>query len=179
MVTLYGGQRGIAGGGSWGALDQRSEADRGADERRGGDVGLSAEEAAARLARYGRNTLDGKRHSAVRELLSHFWQPIPWGIEAALVLTALTRRWTDFGVIFALLLLNGLVGFWEEHQAEDAIEALKKRLAKRARVLRDQAWRLVPAEQLVPGDLISVQRGDVMPADGVIAGARQRQMSPC
>jgi H+-transporting ATPase len=83
---------------------------------------LSAEEAAARLARYGRNTLDGKRHSAV---LSHFWQPIPWGIEAALVLTALTRRWTDFGVIFALLLLNGLVGFWEEHQAEDAIEALK------------------------------------------------------
>jgi H+-transporting ATPase len=76
-------------------------------------------------------------------------------------------------------LLNGLVGFWEEHQAEDAIEALKKRLAKQARVLRDQAWRLVPAEQLVPGDLISVQRGDVMPADGVIAGARQRQMSPC
>jgi H+-transporting ATPase len=60
-------------------------------------------------------------------------------------------------------LLNGLVGFWEEHQAEDAIEALKKRLAKQARVLRDQAWRLVPAEQLVPGDLISVQRGDVMP----------------
>jgi H+-transporting ATPase len=90
------------------------------------------------------------------------------------VLTALTRRWTDFGVIFALLLLNGLVGLWE-----DAIEALKKRLAKQARVLRDQAWRLVPAEQLVPGDLISVQRGDVMRADGVIAGARQRQMSPC
>jgi H+-transporting ATPase len=86
---------------------------------------LSAEEAVARLARYGRNTLDGKRHSAVRELPSHFWQPIPWGIEAALVLTALTRRWTDFGVIFALLLLNGLVGFWEEHQPEDAIEALK------------------------------------------------------
>jgi H+-transporting ATPase len=76
-------------------------------------------------------------------------------------------------------LLNGLVGFWEEHQAEDAIEALKKRLAKQARVLRDQAWRLVPAEQLVPGDLISVQRGDVMRADGVIAGARQRQTSPC
>lgn len=140
---------------------------------------MSAEEAPARLARYGRNTLDGKRLSAVRELLSHFWQPIPWGIEAAPVLTALTRRWTDFGVIFALLLLNGLVGFWEEHQAEDAIEALKKRLAKQARVLRDQAWRLVPAEQLVPGDLISVQRGDVMPADGEITAARQRHMSPC
>jgi H+-transporting ATPase len=95
MVTLYGGQRRTAGRGSSGALDQRSGADRRADERRGGDVGLSAEEAAARLARYGRNTLDGKRHSAVRGLLSHFWQPIPWGIEAALVLTALTRRWTE------------------------------------------------------------------------------------
>ena len=121
----------------------------------------------------------GSGLSAVRELLSHFWQPIPWGIEAAPVLTALTRRWTNFGVIFALLLLNGLVGFWEEHQAEDAIEALKKRLAKQARVLRDQAWRLVSAEQLVPGDLISVQRGDVMPADGEITAARQRHMSPC
>jgi H+-transporting ATPase len=71
-------------------------------------------------------------------------------------------------VILALLLLNGLVGFWEEHQAANAIDALKQRLAKHARVLRDGQWQLVGAEQLVPGDLIRVQRGDVIPADGVV-----------
>ncbi len=100
------------------------------------------------------------------ELLSHFWAPIPWMIEAALVLTGLTARWADFGIILALLLLNGLVGFWEEHQAANAIEALKERLAKQARVRRDGEWQTVGAEQLVPGDLIAVERGDVIPADG-------------
>ncbi len=68
------------------------------------------------------------------ELLSHFWAPIPWMIEAALVLTAVTARWVDFVIILALLLLNALVGFWEEHQAAGAIAALKERLATRARV---------------------------------------------
>jgi H+-transporting ATPase len=148
--------------------DQRSEPDRLADERLGSAGGLSTGEAATRLARYGANAIEKRRQNVVLELLSHFWQPIPWMIEAAAVLTAVTARWTDFAVILALLLLNGLVGFWEEHQAADAIDALKKRLAKQARVLRDREWRLVPAEQLVPGDLISVERGDVVPADGVI-----------
>jgi H+-transporting ATPase len=129
---------------------------------------LSAAEAAARRERYGRNVLEEKRRSVVIELLSHFWQPIPWMIEAALVLTAVTARWTDFAIILALLLLNGLVGFWEEHQAQNAIEALNERLAKQARVKRDGAWQTMPAEQLVPGDLITIGRGDVIPADGVI-----------
>jgi H+-transporting ATPase len=139
-----------------------------AEERLGPDTGLSADEAAARLRRYGPNALEERHRGVVLELLSHFWQPIPWMIEAALVLTAVTARWTDFGVILALLLLNGLVGFWEEHQAANAIDALTQRLAKHARVLRDGQWQLIGAEQLVPGDLIRVQRGDVMPADGVI-----------
>jgi H+-transporting ATPase len=139
-----------------------------ADQQLGPDTGLTAEEAAARLQRYGPNALEERHRGVVLELLSHFWQPIPWMIEAALVLTAVTARWTDFGVILALLLLNGLVGFWEEHQAANAIDALKQRLAKHARVLRDGQWQLVGAEQLVPGDLIRVQRGDVIPADGVV-----------
>jgi H+-transporting ATPase len=154
--------------GPHGVRDQRSDADRRADRRLGSDIGLSDTEAAGRLERYGANALEERRRSVVLELLSHFWQPIPWMIEAALVLTAVTARWTDFGVILALLLLNGLVGFWEEHQAANAIDALKTRLAKQARVLRDGEWRTLPAEQLVPGDLIEVARGDVIPADGVI-----------
>jgi H+-transporting ATPase len=112
--------------------------------------------------------LKEERRSVALELVSHFWAPIPWMIEVALALTAVTKRWTDFGIILALLLLNGLVGFWEEHQAANAIEALKERLAKLARVTRDGAWRTVAAEQLVPGDLIVIERGDVVPADGLV-----------
>jgi H+-transporting ATPase len=148
--------------------DARSESDRRSDERLGLDEGLSGGEAAARLERYGPNALAEQQRSVVLEFLSHFWAPIPWMIEVAVVLTALTGRWADFGIILALLLLNGVVGFWEEHQAANAIEALKERLAKQARVRRDGEWRTVPAEEMVPGDLVAVARGDVIPADGRI-----------
>ncbi len=157
-----------------GASDQRTEEDRQADAQLADDAGLSGAEAAARLARYGPNSLREEGGNVLLELLSHFWAPIPWMIEVALVLTAVTGRWPDFGIIGALLLLNGLVGFWEEHQAADAIAALKERLAKRARVRRDGAWADVAAEEIVPGDLLTVARGDVVPADGhVLAGTAQ------
>lgn len=148
--------------------DQRTERDRATDSRRRGDEGLAGREAAARLQRYGTNALEQERRSTMREFLSHFWAPIPWMIEGALVLTALTGRWADFGIILGLLLLNGAVGFWEEHQAENAVEALRERLAKYARVFRDGKWSTISAEQIVPGDLAAVTRGDVVPADGVV-----------
>ena len=148
--------------------DQRSDADRSADADLGPADGLGAAEAAGRLQRYGSNALRATHRNPVLELLSHFWAPIPWMIEAALVLTAVTSRWTDFAIIFALLLLNGLVGFWEEHQAANAIAALQDRLARRARVRRDGAWSDIPAEELVPGDLVALRRGDVVPADAQI-----------
>jgi H+-transporting ATPase len=152
-----------------GVRDQRTEEDRRADAGLGAGDGLSGAEAAARLERYGPNAISEEERSVLLELLSHFWAPIPWMIEAALVLTAATARWTDFGIIAALLALNGGVGFWEEHQAANAIAALKERLAKLARAKRDGEWRTVPAEQIVPGDLLVVERGDVIPADGRIA----------
>ncbi len=150
--------------------DQRFEQDRLADKQLAPQGGLNGQQAAARLERYGENTLVEERRSVALELLSHFWAPIPWMIEAAVLLTALTARWADFGIICALLLLNGLVGFWEEHQAANAIEALKQRLATQARVNRDGAWLTLPAEQLVPGDLIALRRGEVIPADGTVVG---------
>src|ERR1051325_2043814 len=79
--------------------EERSKSDLQADQRLGPDGGLSSAEAAARLERYGPNTLEERHRGVALELLSHFWQPIPWMIEAALVLTAVTARWTDFGVI--------------------------------------------------------------------------------
>ncbi len=152
--------------------DQRTEEDRRADAGLGAGEGLSERAVTARLERYGPNAIEERERSVVLELLSHFWAPIPWMIEVALVLTAATARWADFGIIAALLLLNGLVGFWEEHQAANAIAALKDRLAKQARVRRDGEWRVVPAERIVPGDLLTVRRGDVIPADAqIVAGA--------
>ncbi len=93
-------------------------------------------------------------------------------IEVALALTAVTGRWTDFAIILVLLVLNGWVGFWEEHQAKGAIQALQQRLAKQARVRRDGGWMTLPAEELVPGDLVAVAHGDVIPADAVIVDGR-------
>jgi H+-transporting ATPase len=155
------------GGGSR-IRDQRTEQDRRADASLPSDQGLPSEQARARRGRYGPNAIEEQRQSLLLEVGSHFWGPIPWMIEAALVLTGVTRRWTDFAIIGALLVLNGGVGLWEEHQAKGAIQALKQRLAKQARVERDGAWTTLPAEELVPGDLVAVERGDIVPADGVI-----------
>jgi H+-transporting ATPase len=154
-----------------GVRDQRSGDDRRADERLGADQGIESGQARDRLERYGRNALEEEHRSVVVELLSHFWGPIPWMIEAALILTAVTSRWVDFGIILALLLLNGGVGFWEEHQAGTAIAALKQRLARTAEVNRDGRWVTVAAAEIVPGDLVRVGRGEIVPADGrVVAG---------
>ncbi len=86
-------------------------------------------------------------------------------IEVALILSALVKHWADLYIIFVLLLVNGVVGFWQEHRAENAIEVLKKHLALKARVLRDGEWRTLQARFLVPGDVVRVRIGDIVPAD--------------
>ena len=86
-------------------------------------------------------------------------------IEAAALLSAIVRHWEDFAIIMVLLLGNAVVGFWEEFQAGNAIAALKAQLALEARVKRDGAWTTVPARELVPGDLIRLRLGDIIPAD--------------
>ncbi len=152
------------------AQDERSGEDRRSDEALGDDDGLTSGEAHGRLERYGPNALEEKESNVVLEFLSHFWGPIPWMIEGALILTLVEVRFTDFGIILTLLVVNGGVGFWEEHQAANAIAALKEQLAKDARVMRDGEWTTVPAEALVPGDLAIVDRGKVVPADGRVVG---------
>jgi H+-transporting ATPase len=133
--------------------------------------GLSSQEAERLLAEYGPNEIVERRRSVLLELASRFWGPIPWMIEAALILTGVTERWTDFGIIGVLLAMNGLVGFWEEHQAGNAIAALKQRLAVQARVRRDGRWQTLEARLLVPGDLVHVAIGQIVPADGrVVTG---------
>jgi H+-transporting ATPase len=86
-------------------------------------------------------------------------------IEAAVILSAVARHWPDFGIILVLLLANAIVGFWEEHEAGNAIDALKAKLAVKARVKRDGKWINPTARLLVPGDVIRLRLGDIVPAD--------------
>jgi H+-transporting ATPase len=127
--------------------------------------GLSAEEARRRLVQYGHNELPEHRERPLRKLLSYFWGPIAWMIEVAALLSVLNRHWEDFTIIVVLLFVNAAVGFWEEYQAGNAIAALKARLALQARVRRDGAWVTVAARDLVPGDLVRLRLGDIVPAD--------------
>ncbi len=127
--------------------------------------GLSQAEAQRRLLAYGPNELQDKKTNLLLKLLSYFWGPIPWMIEAAVVLSAVAQHWPDFAIILLLLLANAGVGFWEEHQAGNAIAALKAKLAITARVKRDGKWTTPAARELVPGDVIRVRLGDIVPAD--------------
>ncbi|MCF6267950.1 MAG: plasma-membrane proton-efflux P-type ATPase [Desulfuromusa sp.] len=127
--------------------------------------GLSQAEAQKRLTQYGPNELEEKKTNAFLKFLSYFWGPIPWMIEAAVILSAADGHWPDFFIILTLLVANAIVGFWEEHQAGNAIAALKAKLAVKARVKRDGKWVTPSARDLVPGDVIRVRLGDIIPAD--------------
>ena len=127
--------------------------------------GLTQAEAQKRLTQYGPNEIAEKKTNELLKFLSYFWGPIPWMIEAAVILSAVARHWPDFGIILVLLLANAVVGFWEEHQAGNAIAALKATLAIKARVKRDGKWITPAARELVPGDVIRVRMGDIVPAD--------------
>ena len=127
--------------------------------------GLSDAEAKKRLSQYGLNEIVEEKANALLKLLSYFWGPIPWMIEIAVVLSAVVGHWPDFFIILLLLLANAAVGFLEERQAGNAIQALKARLAIKARVKREGQWSTLPAKALVPGDIIQLRLGDIVPAD--------------
>ncbi|MEG3616535.1 plasma-membrane proton-efflux P-type ATPase [Isoptericola haloaureus] len=127
--------------------------------------GLPSAEASDRLERLGPNEITERRRNPLVVLAGYFWGPIPWMIEAALVLSLLVRNWSDAAIIGVLLAMNGAVAFSEEHQATRAIAALKERLATSARVRRDGAWTTVPVREVVPGDVVRLRLGDIVPAD--------------
>ncbi len=130
-----------------------------------GKEGLTPAEAQRRLTAYGPNALVERNTPLWRRLLAYFWGPIPWMIEIAAVLSAANSDWKSFGVIFAMLVINGGIGFWEEKGAVDALEALKNQLALKARVLRGGQWLEIDAATLVPGDIVRLRLGNVLPAD--------------
>ncbi|MDI9437558.1 MAG: plasma-membrane proton-efflux P-type ATPase [Euryarchaeota archaeon] len=127
--------------------------------------GLTSKEALRRQEIYGPNQIMEEKVSPIFTFLKYFWGPIPWMIEIAIVISAFIGHYADLGIITVLLFLNGVVGFWQEYKANNAIELLKEKLAVNARVLRDGKWTEMAAQDLVPGDIVHIRLGNVVPAD--------------
>jgi H+-transporting ATPase len=127
--------------------------------------GLTSAEVQARQKDFGFNEILEKRKHPLLKLLSLFYGPIPFMIEAAAILSLVVQHYTDFFIIIALLLMNVVVSFWHDSKADNAIEMLKQKLAPQARAKRDAQWKIIPARELVPGDIIRLRLGDIIPAD--------------
>lgn len=134
-------------------------------------AGLTQAEAEKRLIQYGPNEIEEKEVNPFLKFLTYFWGPIPWMIEIAVILSGVVRHWPDFFIILLLLVSNAVVGFWEEHQAGNAIAALKAKLAIQSKVKQDGKWITAKSRELVPGDVIRIRLGDIVPADArLLAG---------
>ncbi|ORZ01232.1 E1-E2 ATPase-domain-containing protein [Syncephalastrum racemosum] len=135
--------------------------------------GLSSEEAANRIEKFGPNKLEQKEVNAFLQFLSFMWNPLSWVMEAAAIVSIALANgegrppdYPDFIGIVLLLLANSLIGFYEERQAGNAVKALMESLAPECKVRRNGEWKTMEAAELVPGDVISIKLGDVVPADG-------------
>jgi magnesium-transporting ATPase (P-type) len=128
--------------------------------------GLRQAEADARLARFGRNALPrGKPPSLAAIFLAQFKSPLIYVLLAAALVSALLREWTDAGFIFAVLLINAVIGTFQEYAAERSAQALQKLVTAHTRVLRDGDTREIASEELVPGDIVLLESGTRIPAD--------------
>ncbi len=127
--------------------------------------GLPGAEAAARLARYGPNEIGTERRHRVRALASRLSGPVPWMLEAAIVLEIAAGKAAEAVIIALLVVFNAVLSFAQEDRAQGALALLRQRLQVRARVRRDGRWQVTDARQLVPGDLVHVRLGDIVPAD--------------
>jgi H+-transporting ATPase len=130
--------------------------------------GLTDREAEKRNAIFGFNEVVEKKKNPILNFLSRYWGPMPWLLEAAIILAYILKRYLEAGIIFFLLTINAIIGFLEAGGSQRALEALKKRLAVKARVRREGNWLVTDARELVPGDIISVGLGDIVPADAKI-----------
>jgi len=129
------------------------------------DQGLDRSEVQTRLTRFGYNEIEEREESLWHRIVRRFWGPIPWMIEIAALLSAVVQKWEDFIIILIMLLVNALLDFFQEHRALNALKALKHGLANQVTVLREKKYQSVPARELVPGDIIKLRIGDIVPAD--------------
>lgn len=130
-----------------------------------GSRGLTSADAQARLAQFGPNTIPEPKDNPFLKLLRKVWGPIPWMLEATILLQLALGKHLEAGVIAALLVVNAAISLIEEGRASHALELLRQRLSAKARVLRDGVWQVIDAAGLVPGDVVHLRMGDLAPAD--------------
>ncbi len=128
-------------------------------------AGLSDNEASSRLHTYGYNEVSEKKESSILKFLKKFWTPISWMLELTIIITFILGKYDDSLIILFLLIFNGVISFTQESKADNAVELLKKKLSAQARVLRDGKWNVIETKFLVPGDIVHLRLGDVVPAD--------------
>ena len=128
-------------------------------------TGLTTEEARRRLEKFGPNAVPDTSVHPLRRALTQFWAPVPWMLEAAIVLEVVLGKYVEAAIIAVLLAFNAALGFFQEGRAQATLAALKSRLALNASVRRDNVWATVPATGLVPGDIVKLSLGAVVAAD--------------
>ena len=142
----------------------------------GNEMGLSTAEVLRLREEFGYNEVKEKSVPAWKKFALNFWGPMPFLIELATIVSLVLRDWKDFAFLFALLLINGIVAFVEEFKAGNAIDALKNSLAPTARVLRDGAWTVLDAKELVPNDVVMMRLGDIVPADAKLCAGEPMEI---
>jgi H+-transporting ATPase len=129
------------------------------------DTGLTHAEVEVRRKKHGYNEVGVQKEHPVRQFLGKFWGISAWMLELIMVLSAVLGKYSDLIVVSALLVINTVVSFFQEHRAAGVVETLRRRLQVGARVLREASWQVIPARELVPGDIVRVRPGDIVPAD--------------
>jgi H+-transporting ATPase len=132
--------------------------------------GLTSEEARTRLTKFGPNAMPDTSVHPLRMALEKFWAPVPWMLEAAIVLELVLGKYVEASIIAALLVFNAVLGWFQESRAQSTLAALKSRLALTASVLRDGLWKTVAASDLVPGDVVKLSLGGIVAADVKLTG---------
>lgn len=132
-------------------------------------VGLTTAEAHARLKKFGPNAVREEQARPLRDFLKRFWAPIPWLLEASIILQLCIGETIEALVIALLLVVNAVLGFLQEGRAQRALALLRQQLRIQTRARRDEQWVTLPAEELVPGDYIHLRQGSIVPADVRIA----------
>jgi H+-transporting ATPase len=135
---------------------------------KGSYLGLSSQEATDLLEKFGLNEIKEEKNSSWLNFLKKFWGPVPWMLEVTIFLQVLLGKTMQAAIIAALLILNAVLGYVQEGKAQNALALLRNQLTVMARVLRDSNWKLLQANQLVPGDVVYLRMGDIIPADLVL-----------
>ena len=144
-----------------------------------GSTGLTSEEARLRMEKDGPNAMPDTALHPLRRALTKFWAPVPWMLEAAIVLELFLGKYVEAAIIAGLLAFNAALGFFQEGRTQAKLAALKSRLALNASVERDNAWKIVPAAELVVGDVVKLSLGAVVAADVRRPGVPCCWTSPC